>query len=74
MKVMAQEPISGNGASLAEKIQALSAAQRAEVEDFVEFLRLRGQDRALTRAATETSARAFEAVWNNPEDDVYDAL
>jgi hypothetical protein len=64
----------GNVSNLAEKIQTLSSEQIAEVEDFVEFLRLRGQERALTRASAEASARAFETVWNNPEDDVYDAL
>jgi hypothetical protein len=30
--------------------------------------------RALTRAAAATSEPAFAAIWNNPEDDVYDAL
>jgi hypothetical protein len=63
-----------NANTLTEKIQTLSAEQIAEVEDFVEFVRFRGQDRALTRAASAVSAPAFEAVWNNPEDAVYDAL
>jgi hypothetical protein len=58
--------------TLSEKIQTLSAEQISEVEDFVEFLCVRGQERELTRAAA--SAPAFAAVWNNPEDDVYDAL
>jgi hypothetical protein len=35
---------------------------------------LREQERALTRAAAVASVPAFAAVWNNPEDDVYDAL
>lgn len=60
--------------ALNEKIQALSAEQLSEVEDFVEFLRFRGQERELTRAAAALSAQAFEAVWNNPGDDAYDAL
>jgi hypothetical protein len=49
----------------------------AEVEDFVDFvdfLRSRDQDRALFRAASAVSDPAFAAVWDNPEDDVYDAL
>jgi len=46
----------------------------AEIEDFVDFIRLREQQRALTRAAAVASVPAFAAVWNNPEDDVYDAL
>jgi hypothetical protein len=59
---------------LREKIQTLSAEQIAEVEDFVEFLRHRGQDRELARSAGTVSSPAFEAIWNNPEDDVYDAV
>ena len=31
-------------------------------------------DNALARAATMTSATAFAAIWNNPEDSAYDAL
>jgi hypothetical protein len=60
--------------NLAEKLDALSPEQIAAVEDFVEFLRVRGQERALTRAAAASSSSAFESIWNNPEDDAYDAL
>ena len=63
-----------SSAILTEKIRMLSPEQIGEVEDFVEFLRLRTQDRGLTRAAAAASTPAFEAVWDNPEDDVYDAL
>lgn len=59
---------------LIEKINTLPMDRLAEVEDFVDFLRLRDQDRAITRAASAASAPAFAAVWNNPEDDAYDAL
>jgi hypothetical protein len=60
--------------NLAERLQTLSPEQIAEVEDFIEFLGHRSQERQLTRAAAATSGPAFETVWNNPEDDVYDAL
>ena len=63
-----------NTQSLIMKIEALPAHRLAEVEDFVDFIRLRDQDRALTQAAAAASAPAFAAVWNNPEDDIYDAL
>lgn len=63
-----------NANILSEKIQTLSAEQLAEVEDFVEFIRLRGQERGLTRAAATARVPAFEAIWNNREDDAYDAL
>lgn len=60
--------------ALFEKISALPSELVAEVEDFVDFLRLKDQDRALSRAAGAASTPAFAAVWDNPEDDVYDAL
>jgi hypothetical protein len=60
--------------TLIEKIEALPAERIAEIEDFVDFIRLREQERALTRAAAAASAGAFAEIWSNPEDDVYDAL
>jgi hypothetical protein len=60
--------------ALIEKITGLPSERLAEVEDFVDFLRQRDRDQALTRAAAAASAPAFAAVWGNPEDDVYDAL
>ncbi len=60
--------------TLIEKIEALPAERIAEVEDFVEFLRLREEERTLTRAAAAASASGSAEVWNNPEDDVYDTL
>jgi hypothetical protein len=63
-----------NALALIEKIQALPAERIAEVEDFVEFLALREQERSLPRAASAASGPAFAAVWDNPEDDVYDAV
>ncbi len=63
-----------NPQSLIEKIKALPAERLDEVEDFVDFIATRAQDRALTRAATRASESAFAKVWDNPEDDAYDAL
>ncbi len=60
--------------ALIEKLNTLPADRIHEVEDFVDFLRLRDQDRAIVRAASAASAPSFAAVWNNPEDDAYDAL
>ena len=60
--------------ALIDKITGLPSERLAEVEDFVDFLRQRDRDQALTRAAAAASAPAFAAVWDNPEDDVYDAL
>ena len=63
-----------NPQSLIEKIKALPPDRVDEVEDFVDFIAARAQDRSLVRAAAEASAPAFEKVWNNPDDDAYDAL
>ncbi len=59
---------------LLEKIRRLPPERVAEVEDFVDFLCQRLQDRALTRAAAHLSERAFDRVWQNPDDADYDRL
>jgi hypothetical protein len=66
--------MSSDTEALIKKIEALPAERIAEIEDFVDFIRQREQDRALTRAAAAASAPVFAAIWSNPEDDVYDAL
>jgi len=60
--------------ALMKKIQALPASRIAEIEDFVEFIAAREQERSLIRAASAASAPAFAAIWDNPEDDAYDAI
>ena len=60
--------------NLARKIETLSSDQIEEVEHFVEFLHFRAQDRINARASTAVSEPVFEKIWNNPEDDAYDAL
>ena len=66
---------------LIQKIQSLPPERVIEVDDFVEFLRLRGQrehtqaqDRALTRMTARASEASFADVWDNAEDEAYDAL
>jgi hypothetical protein len=63
-----------NPQSLIDKIKALPPDRIDEVEDFIDFIASRAQDRALTRAAAATSAPAFAKIWNNPDDDDYNAL
>ena len=63
-----------NTDALVDKIKALPPERIAEIEDFVDFIRLREQELQLTRSAAQASAPVFAAVWSNPEDDVYDAL
>jgi hypothetical protein len=70
----AEEVRMSNAQALLAKIQSLPQERIAEIEDFVEFIVAREQQRSLIRSAGAASAPAFASVWNNPEDDAYDAL
>lgn len=63
---------------LAGKIGALPAAYVAEIEAFIDSVVQRaGSDSGgndLSRRAMLASEPSFSAVWDNPEDAVYDAL
>lgn len=60
--------------ALIEKIRSLPPDRVAEVEDFVDFLAARDQDRHLLEAAGRVSEGAFRAVWDNADDAEYDRL
>ncbi len=60
--------------TLIEKIRALPPERVAEVEDSVDFLRHRDEDRRLVKAAAKLSESAFQKVWDNPDDADYDRL
>ena len=60
--------------TLIAKIRELSDERVAEVADFVDFLRVRDEHRELVQAATRLSEPSLAAVWDNPEDDVYNDL
>ena len=60
--------------TLIQKIRNLPPERVAEVEDFVDFLTVRDQDRRLIQAATRMSEDAFRAVWDNADDAEYDNL
>ena len=60
--------------TLIEKPNALTPERIAEVEDFVDFLRQREQDRQLSFAASRAAESSFQKVWDNPDDAVYDSL
>ena len=59
---------------LLEKIRSLPPDKVAEVEDFVDFLRQRVEDRKLAWSTTKLSEDAFRKVWDNPDDADYDRL
>ena len=60
--------------TLLKKIRTLPPEKIAEVEDFVDFLRGRLDDRRLVRAAAQLSEDAFRKVWDNQDDAAYDKL
>jgi hypothetical protein len=59
---------------LVAKLETLPPQRIAEVEDFIDFIKQRDQDRQLSRTAAATAERRFAKVWDNPDDAVYDAL
>jgi hypothetical protein len=59
---------------LIEKLRALAPERLAEVEDFIDFLRARDEERQLRQAAARLSADAFAQVWDNADDEAYDRL
>jgi hypothetical protein len=60
--------------TLIQRIRSLPPERVAQVEDFVDFLTVRDQDRPFTQAATRLSEEAFRAVWDNSDDAEYDRL
>jgi len=60
--------------ALIDKLKNLPPERVAEVEDFVDFLRTRDEDRALKHAATRVAEPVFAKVWDNDDDAAYDRL
>jgi hypothetical protein len=60
--------------TLIDKLDQLPPERVAEVEDFVDFLRSRDQDRSLTQAAGKVSEASFKKAWDNADDAAYDQL
>ena len=60
--------------SILEKLKSLPPERVAEVEDFVDFLRVRAEEQRLVRSATKASEPVLSKVWDNPEDADYDRL
>lgn len=56
---------------LIEKLKSLSPQRRAEVEDFVDFLKSREDEQRLTHAAAQASKPSFKSVWDNSDDADY---
>jgi hypothetical protein len=58
---------------LVEKIKQLPPQRIAEVEDFVDFLSQR-EEQKLVQSAMKLSENSFKKVWDNEEDSIYDEL
>jgi len=58
---------------LIEKIKHLPSQRQAEVENFVDFLTQKDEQK-LVRTAMKMSEKSFEKIWDNEEDAVYDQL
>ncbi|MEI2767166.1 MAG: hypothetical protein V9E86_01375 [Nitrosomonas sp.] len=56
------------------KLKRLSPSRLAEVADFIDFLQQRDQERQLQQDYAKTSKAAFNKVWDNDDDTVYDNL
>lgn len=59
---------------LTKELRTLSVPQLAQVESFVASLQSRERDHDIARLAVPLSEPAFAAVWDNPEDEAYDAI
>ncbi len=59
---------------LIEKLRTLPPERLAEVEDFVDFLRIRDEERQLRQAAAALSTASFAQVWDNADDAAYDRI
>ena len=57
-----------------EKLEHLSLDRLAEVEDFIDFLQQRDQDKPLRRDFARGSEVAFAKIWDNDSDVIYDSL
>jgi hypothetical protein len=60
--------------ALIEKIRSLPPEKVAEVEDFVDFLRERDEDRRLRHDAMRLSEDRLAQIWENDADAAYDDL
>lgn len=57
-----------------EKLKALPPERIAEVEDFVDFLRQRSDDRQLIQSAMQMAEPSLQKIWDNLDDATYDVL
>ena len=57
-----------------EKLKGLRPERIAEVEDFVDFLKSRDEERSITQAAGTLAQQSLQKIWDNADDADYDRL
>jgi hypothetical protein len=57
-----------------EKLKGLRPERIAEVEDFVDFLKSRDEERSITQAAGSLAEDSLRKIWDNADDADYDRL
>lgn len=60
--------------TLFQKLRRLPPERIAEVEDFVDFLRQREEERELVRSGAALTGKVLMRIWDNDEDAAYDSL
>ncbi|HEY7885305.1 MAG TPA: hypothetical protein VIC08_10195 [Cellvibrionaceae bacterium] len=55
-----------------EKLGYLAPDRLAEVEDFIDFLQQRDQEKLLKTGYAQASEEVFNKVWDNDDDAIYD--
>jgi len=60
--------------TLFNKLKSLRPERIAEVEDFVDFLKSRNEERGVTQAAGSLAEDSLRKVWDNADDADYDRL
>ena len=60
--------------ALIDKVRHLPPDKQAAVEDFIDFLGRRDEDRRLSEAAARLSEDTFMEIWDNEADAAYDEL
>jgi transcriptional regulator with XRE-family HTH domain len=59
-----------NDQTMLEKLEHLSPERLAEIEDFIDFLNQRDQDKRLRQDYAQASEDAFNKVWDNDDPDL----
>ncbi len=57
-----------------QKLNHLTPSRLAEVEDFIDFIQQRDQDKLLRQCVSQASEDSLNKVWDNDDDAIYDSL